>query len=297
VKYDVIPPIAADVLGDPDWVLAFARTAEAAGLDGFATSEHVVWVGAFDLDNFPYGDQPVTGITNNYADPVELMAFVAGATTTLELSMATLVLPEHHPVVMAKRLATLDVLSKGRVRAGVGIGWNKEEMEACGQDFSTRGRRADEAIEIMRVLWGGPPTEGSSYSGRHYSFANVYCNPKPARGTIPILVGGSSEAAVLRAGRLGDGFQPLDMEGDELADAVALMRRTAEEAGRDATGLEVVLRRAMDAGTPESVAADEAAGVTRIILNGSVTGDLDLATREIRDFAARMGLAPQKALG
>jgi probable F420-dependent oxidoreductase len=290
VQYDILPPIGADVLSDPDWMVSFARTAEEAGFDGIATSEHVVWVAAFDLENFPYGAKPVTQVTTHYADPVELMAFLAAATTRLQLSMATLVLTEHHPVVMAKRLATLDVLSKGRVRAGIGIGWNKEEMEACGENFHNRGKRADEAVEVMRALWSGSTEEGQSYSGKHYSFANVYCNPKPVRGDIPVFMGGSSEPAARRAGRLCDGFQPLDMEGEELARHIAIMNQAAEEAGRDPSGLEVILRRGMTDVTPESMAADEAAGVTRVIVNGSKTKDLGLATDEIRQFGERMQL-------
>ena len=289
MKYDIIFPIMADVIADPDWSVSFARTAERVGFDGIATSEHVVWVGD-GLSGFLYGDKPVTNVTTMWSDPIELMSFVAGHTERLDLVMATLVLPEHHPVVMAKRLATLDVLSKGRVRAGIGIGWNRDEMEACGQDFTNRGKRADEAMELMRVLWSGSPLEGASYSGRYYSFENVFCNPKPVRGSIPMPVGGSTEPAARRAGRLGDGFQPLNLEGDELAHLVGVMRKTAADAGRDPDALDVILRRSLDDVTPERLAADEAAGVTRIILNGSVTPDLALATRELEEFALRMKL-------
>ena len=103
-------------------------------------------------------------------------------------------------------------------------------------------------------------------------------------------VGGSTEPAARRAGRLGDGFQPLNLEGEELAHLVGVMRKTAADAGRDPDALDVILRRSLDDVTPERLVADEAAGVTRIILNGSVTSDLALATRELEEFALRMKL-------
>jgi probable F420-dependent oxidoreductase len=290
MKYDILPPIGANVLADPGWVKSFAQAAEELGYDGIATSEHVVWVEGFDVSNFPYGDVPVTDLTTMYADPLELLAYLAAVTTRIDLVTATIVLPQQNPVVWAKRLATLDVLSGGRLRVGVGVGWNREEMETCGEVYTNRGARANEAMELMRVLWSGPTTQPQSYSGKHYGFVGVFCNPKPVRGDIPMFMGGSSEAAAIRAGRLGDGLQPLLLEGEDLTKMVELMRREAAAAGRDADALEVILRRSLNEVTPSSLADDVSRGCTRIILSGSKTTDLDLAITQMREFATRMGL-------
>src|SRR5690606_37265318 len=141
------------------------------------------------------------------------------------LATGVLVLPNHHPVPLAKRLATIDQLSNGRVRLCVGVGWMREEIEACGADFETRGRRTDEAIDVLRLLWSEHGPEGVSHTGEFFSFANAHSYPKPAqtRG-IPIHIGGHSVAAARRAGRRGDGFQPLGVFGAELAALLDEMR-------------------------------------------------------------------------
>jgi probable F420-dependent oxidoreductase len=281
MKYDILPPIGANILDNPDWLVSFAQAAERLGFNGISTSEHTVWVENFDMKYFPYGDKIATSVVCPFLDPIDMLAFIAGATTSLELGTQTVKITQSHPVYMAKRLATLDVLAKGRLRLGIGIGWNREEMEVCGEDYTNRGARANEAIELMRLLWAGDPSEPAEYHGKHYDFSGVYCNPKPVNGYIKFFVGGHTEAAATRAGRLGEGFQPLMVEGEKLDKLVGIMR---------AASLEVILRRSMDQVTPESLAEDEAHGVTRLIVSGKVQPDLNIALEELEAFSTRMGL-------
>ena len=175
----------------------------------------------------------------------------------LGLATGVLVLPNHHPVVLAKRVATLDALSGGRIRLCVGMGWLKEEIEACGAAFSSRGRRADEQLEVMRLLWEDRP-DGASFSGEFFEFDHAACYPKPTRW-VPIHIGGHSRAAARRAGRLGDGFQPLGLVGSELTDLIAIMRDEAGSSGRDPDALELSLGHLVakiDCGRAEQIRGD-----------------------------------------
>ena len=173
-------------------------------------------------------------------DPLELLSFVAGATTTLGLSTGVLVLPNHNPVVHAKRLATLDRLSGGRLRICLGLGWMKEEIEACGGDFERRGKVADEAIAVMRSLWRARKrsisTAITSRSRVHTAGRSRTANPEFRSTSVDTV-----SAAARRAGRLGDGFQPLGLAGEDLDKAVAAMKAAAVKADRDPADVSLVL--------------------------------------------------------
>jgi probable F420-dependent oxidoreductase len=149
-----------------------------------------------------------------------------------------LVLPNHHPVVLAKRAATVDVLSSGRLRLCVGIGWLREESEACGTEFESRGRRADEQLAVLRALWADHP-QRVSHHGEFFHFDDAMCYPNLLQAASPVHIGGHSRAAARRAGRFGDGFQPLGVGGAQLAPLPTVMRDEAVAAGRDPVGLEV----------------------------------------------------------
>jgi probable F420-dependent oxidoreductase len=174
------------------------------------------------------------------ADPLECLTFVAAATQRIVLGTGVLLLPYHHPVVLAKRLATLDVLSRGRMRLlTVGVGSLPGEAEAVGVDFKTRGRRADEAIDVLRLLWAGDE-QGVTFDGEFFAFRNLCSFPKPHQATsLPIHIGGSSPAAARRAGRRGDGyFSGGRLSTSERTAHVELMRSTAREFGRAVDTLE-----------------------------------------------------------
>jgi probable F420-dependent oxidoreductase len=173
---------------DPDAMIAVARHAEARGFESFYLPEHVALYPGASLGavTFP-ADLPV-------ADPLECLSFVAAATERILLGTAVLLLPYHQPVVLAKRLATIDLLSKGRMRLlTVGVGALPGEAAAVGVDYATRGRRADEAIDALRLLWAGDEN-GVSFGGEFYSFTDACSFPKPL-GPLPIHIGGSSPAA------------------------------------------------------------------------------------------------------
>ena len=160
-------------------------------------------------------------------DPLIWLTCVAARTTTLRLGTGVLILPQRNPVVLAKEVATLDLLSGGRVELGVGIGWLQEEFEILGASFADRARRTEEYIEAMRALWS---QDAATFSGETVSFTEAISRPRPLDRRVPVLIGGHSAAAARRAGRMGDGFFPA--KGDVPA-LIGEMRKAAEEAGRD----------------------------------------------------------------
>jgi alkanesulfonate monooxygenase SsuD/methylene tetrahydromethanopterin reductase-like flavin-dependent oxidoreductase (luciferase family) len=175
------------------------------------------------------------------------------------------------------------------MRLGIGVGWQREELEAVGVDFATRGKRTDEAIEALQALW---TEDEASYEGTFFSFDRVVSRPRPVRpGGIPIHVGGHSRAAARRAGRYGLGFQPLGLEGEELATRVAEMREAAVAAGRDPDAIELSLGGLLDLCDDAALAAAEAAGAHRLVLS-TRNGDLTETLAEMSAFAERADLRP-----
>jgi len=256
---------------DPDQIIAVARHAEQCGFESVYFAEHIALYPGASLG-------PVTfPASTPVADPLECLAFVAAATRSILLGTGVLLLPYHQPVVLAKRLATLDVLSKGRMRLfSVGVGALPGEAMAGGVDFATRGRRADEAIDVLRLLWDGDEN-GVSFNGEFFSFTSLCSFPKPL-ARLPIHVGGSSPAAARRAGLRGDGYFPGGaLPPAERAAQWDLVRTTS---GRD--DLEYTRWASADL-TPQSVAAYEAQGVTRLVVSPPTLDDLSA-------FAERFGL-------
>ena len=191
-------------------------------------------------------------------DPLIWLAFIASATERIKLATGVLILPQHNPVAMAKEVATLDDLSRGRVLLGVGVGWLAEEFAALGVPFEDRGARTDDYIAAMRALWSTP--DATTYHGSHTSFDRIFCRPRPPRGEVPIIIGGHSKAAARRAGRIGDGFFPARGLPTDLFDE---MRRAAEAAGRDPDAVEITVSVPEK---PEDLAAYAKAGVTRVLV-------------------------------
>lgn len=261
-----------------------ARHAEEVGFESFYLAEHVVLYPGASVGPFEF--PPATPI----ADPLECLTYVAASTEHLLLGTAVLLLPYHHPVVLTKRLSTLDVLSRGRLQLlTVGVGVLPGEAAATGVDFHTRGRRADEAIDVLRLLWAGGE-EGVSIDGEFFSFDKICSYPKPyERTTLPIHIGGSSRAAARRAGRRGDGYFPGGrLSVAERAEQLELMRSTATENGRDPEALEYT-RWGNIGMTADDVAARAAEGVTRLVLSPGAT-ELDDQLAELDAFAQRLDL-------
>jgi probable F420-dependent oxidoreductase len=290
-KVGVVAPVADGVTADPEWMVAFTGHLERCGFESIVVVEHSVLATRYD-SVYPYDSSGRVGLAADcpIPDPLDLLAFLAGHTSTLGLATGVLVLPNHHPVVLAKRVATVDALSGGRLRLCVGVGWLKEEVEACGAQFDSRGRRADEQLAVLRTLWGDRP-HGASHHGEFFRFDNVMCYPKPIAGEhLPIHIGGHSRAAARRAGRLADGFQPLGVTGPELAALIALMRDEASSEGRDPAGLEVSLGHSVT-----KIDADRAGslldqGADRIVLSMPPTGDIEEAKDILSACAQRLSL-------
>ena len=213
-----------------------ARAAEAAGFDSVLAIDHVVLPQSYE-SIYPYsanGRMPAAN-TAPYVDPLIWMAFAAAATSTIKLMTGVIILPQREPLALAKQVATLDFMSGGRIELGIGVGWLKEEFAAIGVPFEKRGKRADEYIGAMRALWA---SDGASYHGEFVNFDKVNSNPKPVRGYVPIIVGGHSEAAAKRAGRLGQGFFPSIGAPADTFPLFDIARRAAEAASRDPESIE-----------------------------------------------------------
>jgi probable F420-dependent oxidoreductase len=237
MRFGLLSPCHGHFLSSPEALAAYAQAAEAAGFESLWTFEHAV-IPADYASRYPYNPEGrVTIEDDDIPDPLTLLAFLAGVTTDLVLGTGVLILPQRSPVLCAKESATVDSLSGGRLRLGVGVGWLREEAEAVGTTFEDRGARTDEYIEAMRVLWREPePT----FHGRYVTFDRAKSNPKPAQpGGVPILVGGHSGAAARRAGRLGDGYFPIGLRPDDFAARAEQMRAAARDAGRDPDGIEI----------------------------------------------------------
>ncbi len=231
MKLGVIPLCDKSVTTNPNWARAFVQMLEQQGVESVWMPEHVVMAENYEplYDYSEDGRAPVLP-TTQMPDPLHWLSFAAAWTDTLRLGTGVLIGPQHSAAVLAKRLATLDALSGGRLEAGIGIGWQKEEYEAVGVPYQHRGKRLDELLDAMRTLWRDDP---ATYQGEFVRFERVFCDTKPAQVEgVPLLIGGSSEAAARRAGLRGNGFFPYVISPEALAARVDTIRRTASEAGR-----------------------------------------------------------------
>jgi probable F420-dependent oxidoreductase len=245
---------------DPEGAVAIATRAEEVGFESLWTVEHVVVPGGY-VSRYPYdpsGRMP-GGEDAPIPDPLVWLAYVAARTGRIVLGTGMLILPQRSPVVLAKEAATLSVLCRGRLVLGVGLGWLREEFEAIGVPFAERGRRTDEWITAMRALWS---EDQPSFHGEHVHFEDARLWPKPTGRSIPIVIGGHSEAAARRAGRIGDGFFPGTSGPDQLAPLLNVMRRSAEQASRDPDTIEVTAGGSLDPATLQRFAT---LGVSRIV--------------------------------
>ncbi len=255
------------------------RIAEAAGIESLWAVEHVVVPSGYE-SRYPYsssGRMP-GGEDFPIPDPLVWSSWVAASTDTLKLATGVLILPQRHPLVTAKEVATLDRLSGGRTMLGVGVGWLREEFEALGVPFERRGRRVDEYVDVIRRLWEEDET---AYDGEFVSFPPVKSFPKPVQPRVPVVVGGHSDAAARRAGRLGDGFFPARGSPERLEELFGIARAAAADAGRDPDAIELTAGGATD---PEAIRRLEDLGVDRVVI--SPPGfDLDGLRDELDRFA------------
>jgi probable F420-dependent oxidoreductase len=178
---------------------------------------HTGWNGPYDVHT-------------TFHEPLVMFGYLAAVTTSIELVTGVVILPQRQTVLVAKQAAEVDLLSGGRLRLGVGLGWNAVEYEALGEDFSTRGKRCDEQVELMRRLW---TEESVSFEGAYHRVTGAGLAPLPVQRPIPVWFGASSPRALRRAGRLGDGWFPMVGPGRKLEAARQQVEQAATDAGRD----------------------------------------------------------------
>lgn len=214
-----------EIGSDPVVIKGYVQTAEALGYTHILAYDHVI--GA-NLVSRP-GWQPPYSHLDSFHEPLVLYSYLAGLTKTIELTTGIIILPQRQTVLVAKQAATVDVLSGGRLRFGIGIGWNPVEYEALGQDFKNRGQRSEEQVELLRQLW---TRELVTFKGRWHTVTDAGINPLPIQRPIPIWFGGTDDRALRRLARLGDGWFPLMNPDEKCRAAIEKVRNYAREAGR-----------------------------------------------------------------
>jgi probable F420-dependent oxidoreductase len=242
--------------------LEIARVSEDCGYDGLTVSDHIFYA-RDQVTSYPYtpdGERFWTPETH-WPDPWVLIAAMAAVTTRVQFTTNVYVAPARDLFTVAKLVSTAAVLSNGRVSLGAGPGWCAEEFAQTGQDFATRGKRFDEMVDALRLLWAGGMAE---YHGVHYDFAPVSIAPVPA-APIPIYIGGDSEVALRRAARVGDGWMGNLYSEDAAFDIAGRMRKQLADAGRSTEGFDICLA-VLARPTPDLFHRLEDAGVTSTIV-------------------------------
>lgn len=234
MKIGVVFP-QTEIGADPEIIGEYAVRAEALGYDHIIAFDHVLGAGTASRPDWrgPYTSQSM------FHEPFVLYSYLAGITRTIEFVTAVIILPQRQTALVAKQAACLDVLSRGRLRLGIGTGWNAVEYEALGENFHDRGRRSEEQIELMRKLWA---EEHVTFEGRWHKVTDAGLNPLPQARRIPVWFGGMAPQVLERVGRMGDGWFPLGGRGGDVESLWNEIRGHAENAGRDPEeiGLEIM---------------------------------------------------------
>src|SRR5207302_8980996 len=201
MKLGVALPIV-DIGGEPQGLKDFIQAAEAIGYQGIAAPDHVLGVNVASRPDWTQGHARSTDL---YHDPFVLFGFLAGVTKVADFSTQVLILPQRQTVLVAKQAACLDVLSGGRFRLGIGVGWNEVEFVGLNENFHNRGRRSEEQVELMQALWAEPHV---SCKGKWHTVDDAGINPRPPAGRVPLWDGGDAEVALGRVGQWGGGWMP-----------------------------------------------------------------------------------------
>lgn len=215
-----------EIGADPVAVRDYAQAAESLGYDHLVTFDHVVGANAASRPGWSGAYRH----TDMFHEPMVLFGYLAGLTSRLELVTGILILPQRQTVLVAKQAAEVDILTGGRLRLGIGIGWNDVEYEALGEDFHNRGRRCEEQIDLLRRLW---TSDLVTFQGKWHRVTDAGINPLPVQKPIPIWLGGRDDRVLRRVARVGDGWFPLFRPGDDAREMVARLHTYLAEAGRE----------------------------------------------------------------
>jgi probable F420-dependent oxidoreductase len=251
-----------EIGADPAAIREYALTVESLGYRHLVVFDHV-------LGADPSHRPGWAGYTDKHMfhEPFVLFGYLA-ALTQLELVTAVIILPQRQAALVAKQATEIDVLSGGKLRLGVGVGWNPVEYEALGMDFHTRGRALEEQIEVMRLLWS---QEIVNYQGRFHTIVEAGLNPLPVRRSIPVWMGGTSEKALKRIARLGDGWFPQGLPDETMRATLEQLRAWTVEAGRDPGAIGIEARVSAASGDLDAWVSQtegwQALGATHISLN------------------------------
>jgi probable F420-dependent oxidoreductase len=263
MRFGVVFP-QTEIGADPMTIRDFAQAAEALGYQHILAYDHVIGANPASRPGWrpPYTHQDV------FHEPFVLFGYLAGLTRKIELVTGIIILPQRQTVLVAKQAAALDVLSGGRLRLGIGIGWNPVEYEALGENFKNRGRRSEEQVDVMRKLW---TQELVTFEGNWHKITDAGLNPLPIQRPIPIWFGGSDDRALRRLARMGDGWFPLLRPDDNCRAAIEKIRNYAREAGRDPGRIGIEGRITFGEGSAEGWMKDIAAwqnlGATHLTVN------------------------------
>jgi probable F420-dependent oxidoreductase len=291
MRYGVIYP-QTEFGHDPAAIRDYAQTVEELGFDHLATFEHVLGANP----ERPEGYRGPYDYRAEFLEPFVLFGYLAAATRRIELVTGVLVLPQRQTALVAKQAATLDLLCGGRLRLGVGVGWNAYEYAALGEDFHTRGRRIEEQVMLLRRLWSEPLI---TLEGRWHRVPDMGLNPQPGRA-IPIWFGGHAEPVLRRVARLGDGWMPTHRSPADAQPALEQLWRLVEEAGRPREAIGIEARLPYGGGNPDEwatlVTGWQAAGATHLSLNTMRVGFDKPAAHlaALRRFAEALGLTQAK---
>lgn len=224
MKLGVVFP-QTEIGSDPGAVREYAQAAESMGYNHILAFDHVLGANA---ESRP-GWSGAYRHTDAFHEPFVLFGYLAAVTSGVELVTGVIILPQRQTALVAKQTAAVDVLSQGRLRLGIGIGWNAVEYEALGEDFHNRGRRSEEQIDLMRKLW---TNDLITYEGRWHKITDAGLNPLPVQQPIPVWFGGAAPQTIRRVATIGDGWFPLFRPDDQGRELIESMREQAAETGR-----------------------------------------------------------------
>ncbi|WP_197382111.1 LLM class F420-dependent oxidoreductase [Mycolicibacterium mengxianglii] len=287
MQFGVVFP-QTELGGDPGAVRSYGERVEELGFKHLLVYDHVLgadpevhtgWAGPYNVHT-------------TFHEPLVMFGFLAAVTQSLELVTGVLILPQRQTALVAKQAAEVDLLSSGRLRLGVGIGWNAVEYEALGEDFGNRGRRSSEQIELLRRLWTEPTV---NFDGKFHTVTGAGLAPLPVQRPIPVWIGAAAEPGYRRAGRLADGWFPMMGPGPKLDEARAVVERAAVEAGRDPADIGMEGRvnfRGDVARAVDELAAWGDTGATHVSINTMNAGlaTLDEHLTVLEDIAAQSAI-------